>query len=108
MSRFIESLCATANGIGCTTGFVTGEPAQAVRHTWWQVHEQARRIAGGLLGFGLRPGARVAVLAALPERVAPAIQAVWFVGGSVTMLHQPTRAPTCGSGRKALAESFEC
>jgi fatty-acyl-CoA synthase len=39
---------------------------------------------------GLAPGAAVAVLAAEPVAIAPAAQAVWLCGGSVTMLHQPT------------------
>ena len=44
----------------------------------------------GLLDAGVRPGDAVAVLAADPALVAPAVQAVWLAGGSVTMLHQPT------------------
>lgn len=47
-------------------------------------------MAGALTGMGLRRGARVAVLACHPVDVAPAIQAVWLAGASVTMLHQPT------------------
>jgi fatty-acyl-CoA synthase len=91
LSLFIEMLQTSANGIGHSeTGLVTGEPARAVRNTWWQVHVQSRRMAGGLMSMGLRRGARVAVLACLPVEVAPAIQAVWLAGGSVTMLHQPT------------------
>ncbi len=39
---------------------------------------------------GLQPGTSVAVLAGEPALIAPAAQAVWLCGGSVTMLHQPT------------------
>jgi fatty-acyl-CoA synthase len=41
-------------------------------------------------GNGLRPGTSVAVLAGDPALIAPAAQAVWLAGASVTMLHQPT------------------
>ncbi|GAB3283836.1 fatty acyl-AMP ligase [Parasphingorhabdus pacifica] len=47
------------------------------------------RIAGGLVPE-VRPGDAVAVLAADPGLIAPAVQGVWLAGGSVTMLHQPT------------------
>jgi fatty-acyl-CoA synthase len=46
--------------------------------------------AGGSAAGGVRPGDAVAVLAVDPALVAPAVQAVWLCGGSVTMLHQPT------------------
>lgn len=71
-------------------GITTGEPGQPVRRTWAQVHRQARGIAAALVSGGVRPGDAVAVLAADPALVAPAVQAVWLCGGSVTMLHQPT------------------
>jgi fatty-acyl-CoA synthase len=68
----------------------TGEPRQPVRQTWAQVHDTARRMAADLLDGGLAPGTAVAVLAGEPAQIAPAAQAVWLAGGSVTMLHQPT------------------
>jgi fatty-acyl-CoA synthase len=37
-----------------------------------------------------RPPSSVGVLAGEPAAIAPAAQAVWLTGGSVTMLHQPT------------------
>src|SRR5580765_1868717 len=72
-------------------GMTTGEPKAPVRRTWPEVHETATRLAGGLRAAfdGRRPGA-VGVLAADPAVIAPAAQAVWLAGGSVTMLHQPT------------------
>ncbi|HEX3650014.1 MAG TPA: fatty acyl-AMP ligase [Pseudonocardiaceae bacterium] len=89
MSRFVDMLLA--NAATSTRGIVTGEPTEPVRRTWGQVSEQARRMAGALVAGGVRPGAAVAVLAADPALIAPAVQAVWLAGGSVTMLHQPTQ-----------------
>jgi fatty-acyl-CoA synthase len=88
MSRFLDTMLATAGT--SSRGLVTGEPGAPARQTWSQIHDQARRMAGALVAGGMRPGAAVAVLAAEPVRIAPAVQAVWLAGGSVTMLHQPT------------------
>ncbi|WP_329055109.1 fatty acyl-AMP ligase [Amycolatopsis sp. NBC_01488] len=90
MSRFVDTLVATAAGRGQQRGMVTGEPKEPVRRTWAEVHEEARRIAGGLVAGGFERGGAVAVLAAAPVLIAPTVQAVWLAGGSVTMLHQPT------------------
>ncbi|MBO0839518.1 MAG: fatty acyl-AMP ligase [Sciscionella sp.] len=94
MSRFIERLVDTART--SPRGIVVGEPRAPMRYPWSQVHARARTIAGALVdqhsdvgehGDGI--GA-VAILAGEPELIAPAAQAVWLAGGSVTMLHQPT------------------
>lgn len=90
MSRFVDTLVATASAGGRTRGLVTGEPGEPVRRTWAEVHEQARSAAGSLVAGGLAPADAVAVLAGAPALIAPAVQAVWLAGGSVTMLHQPT------------------
>lgn len=45
---------------------------------------------GSAAGPVVHPGDPVAVLAADPALIAPAVQGVWLAGGSVTMLHQPT------------------
>ncbi|HVK20775.1 MAG TPA: fatty acyl-AMP ligase, partial [Actinokineospora sp.] len=90
MSRFVDMMVATATTRGAARGITTGEPKAPVRHTWGQVHEQARRMAGALIEGGLTRHGAVAVLAAEPVTIAPAVQAVWLAGGSVTMLHQPT------------------
>ncbi|WP_326566288.1 fatty acyl-AMP ligase [Amycolatopsis rhabdoformis] len=90
MSRFVDTLVGTATGRGQQRGMVTGEPKEPVRRTWGEVHDQAKKIAGGLVASGLKPGSAVAVLAAAPVLIAPTVQAVWLAGGSVTMLHQPT------------------
>jgi fatty-acyl-CoA synthase len=83
-------LVATAKTRGAAKGMTTGEPSVPVRHTWAEVHEQATRMAGALTAGGLTKHGAVAVLAAEPVTIAPAVQAVWLAGGSVTMLHQPT------------------
>ncbi|WP_019814298.1 fatty acyl-AMP ligase [Saccharomonospora saliphila] len=90
MSRFVETMVATANAGGRQRGMVTGEPREPVRRTWFEVHQRARSLAGGLVSSGLEPGAAVAVLAGAPELIAPTVQGTWLAGGSVTMLHQPT------------------
>jgi fatty-acyl-CoA synthase len=88
MSRFVDRLVATA--AASDRGVTTGEPGNPVRTTWTEVHEQAKAIAGALVGHGLARGDAVAVLAAEPAAIGPAVHAVWLAGGSVTMLHQPT------------------
>ncbi|MGM1059821.1 fatty acyl-AMP ligase [Saccharothrix sp. Mg75] len=91
MSRFVDTMVATAAGAGGRSrGMTTGEPGAPVRRTWAEVHERATRVAGALVAGGVRPGASVAVLAGDPASIAPAVQAVWLAGGSTTMLHQPT------------------
>ncbi|HEX5406327.1 MAG TPA: fatty acyl-AMP ligase [Pseudonocardiaceae bacterium] len=89
MSRFVDMLLDTA--ASSARGIVTGEPKQSQRRTWGEVHQQAIGMAGALVrDTGMAPGSAVAVLAAEPAMIAPAVQAVWLAGGSVTMLHQPT------------------
>jgi len=90
MSRFVDKLVETANGGGRQRGVTTGEPNEPVHTTWAQIHEQARAMAGALVTSGLAKHDAVAVLAAEPAAIGPAVQAVWLAGGSVTMLHQPT------------------
>ena len=85
MSRFLAMLLDSA--ARSARGMTTGEPKAPFRRTWPEVHERARRMAGGL---DLAPGAAVGVLAGEPADIAPIAQAVWLRGGSVTMLHQPT------------------
>ena len=69
---------------------VTGEPHPPVRHTWREVHERARRMAGGLAAAGVGHGDAVGVLAGAPVEIAPTAQGLWMRGASLTMLHQPT------------------
>ena len=88
MSRFTEKMYRNARTV--TTGMVTGEPHEPVRHTWGEVHERARRIAGGLAAAGVGHGDAVGVLAGFPVEIAPTAQGLWMRGASLTMLHQPT------------------
>ena len=88
VSRFTEKMFQSA--MTCDKGMVTGEPVEPVRHTWREVHERARCIAGGLAEAGVGPGDAVGVLAGSPVEIAPAAQGLWMRGASLTMLHQPT------------------
>ncbi|KAA1248785.1 fatty acyl-AMP ligase [Mycobacterium simiae] len=88
MSKFTETMYDTAES--SSKGLVTGEPDCPVRHTWREVHERARRIAGGLATAGVSGGDAVPVLAGAPAEIAPAAQGIWMRGASLTMLHQPT------------------
>jgi fatty-acyl-CoA synthase len=73
-----------------TKGMVTGEPHQPVRHTWLEVYQRARQVAGGLAAAGVGHGDVVGVLAGEPVEIAPTAQGLWMRGASLTMLHQPT------------------
>ena len=88
MSRFTDKMYRNARNT--RTGMVTGEPHAPVRHTWSEVHEKARRIAGGLAAAGVGHGDAVGVLAGAPVEIAPTAQGLWMRGASLTMLHQPT------------------
>ncbi len=88
MSRFTDTMFA--NALSSSKGMVTGEPHDPVRHTWAEVHERARRVAGGLAAAGIGHGDTVAVLAGAPVEIAPTAQGLWMRGATLTMLHQPT------------------
>src|ERR1700756_1496565 len=88
LSTFTETMYGTAQS--SSKGLVTGEPSCPIRHTWGEVHERARRIAGGFATAGVGRGDAVPVLAGAPAEIAPTAQGVWMRGASLTMLHQPT------------------
>src|ERR1700744_1427663 len=88
VSRFTENMFRNAHQ--STRGMVTGEPPGPVRHPGLEVHERARRVAGGLAAAGVGHGDAVGVLAGFPVEIAPTAQALWMRGASLTMLHQPT------------------
>ena len=67
-----------------------GTVADPVRLTWREVHEQAKRMAGGLAATGVGRHGSIAVLAADAGDVAPLAQAIWLRGAALTMLQQPT------------------
>ena len=88
MSRFTENMFRRAHE--STKGMVTGDPHQPVRHTWLEVYQRARQVAGGLAAAGVGHGDVVGVLAGQPVEIAPTAQGLWMRGASLTMLHQPT------------------
>lgn len=88
MSKFTDEMYATA--ASSSQALVTGEPNAPRRQSWGEVHAIARRMAGALAASRIGPGDAIGVLAGMPADIAPACQAVWMRGGSVTMLHQPT------------------
>lgn len=88
MSRFTDEMYATARL--SERGLVTGEPDAPRRQGWGEIHRIARRMAGGLAAAGIGHGDAVGVLAGMPVDIAPACQAIWMRGASITMLHQPT------------------
>ncbi|NGP05348.1 fatty acyl-AMP ligase [Rhodococcus sp. 14C212] len=88
MSRFTDEMYETA--ARSPHALVTGEPDAPLRQTWGRIHEQARRMAGALAAAGIGHGDAVGILAGNPVDIAPACQAAWMRGASVTMLHQPT------------------
>jgi len=51
VSRFTQTMYDNAQS--SLKGMITGEPDAPVRHTWGQVHERSRRIAGGLAAGGV-------------------------------------------------------
>ncbi|MCZ4076450.1 fatty acyl-AMP ligase [Rhodococcus sp. H36-A4] len=88
MSKFTEEMFATAKS--SRRGLVTGEPDQPLRQSWGEIHQDARAMAGALAEAGIGHGDAIGVLAGQPVDIAPACQATWMRGSSVTMLHQPT------------------
>jgi fatty-acyl-CoA synthase len=67
-----------------------GTMAEPVRLTWDEVHQQAKRMAGGLAARGIGRKGSVAVLATDAADIAPLAQAAWLSRAAVTMLQQPT------------------
>ena len=63
-----EIIASAASSPRCLT---VGTVADPVRSTWCEVHEQAKRIAGGLADRGVGRHGSVAVLAADAGDVAP-------------------------------------
>lgn len=96
MSRFLATLLESATGPdGSARGMTTGSRANPCG-------VPGRRCTGRLAGSRTPCDAPATTVASPPVRrrgrgagrepaaIAPAAQAVWLCGGSVTMLHQPT------------------
>ncbi|MGF7121330.1 fatty acyl-AMP ligase [Rhodococcus sp. AG1013] len=88
MSKFTDEMYSTA--AASSQALITGEPDAPLRQEWGEVHAIARRMAGALADAGIEHGDAIGVLAGMPVDIAPACQATWMRGASVTMLHQPT------------------
>lgn len=88
MNRFMTALVESAR-YG-ERGLIAGNPDRLCKTTWTDIHQQARRVAGGLREAGVGHGDAVAVLVGAPKEIAPLVQGIWLAGASVTMLHQPT------------------
>ncbi|MBX7432669.1 fatty acyl-AMP ligase [Mycobacterium sp. Y57] len=71
-------------------GLTAGTIADPIRLSWSEVHDQAKRMAGGLAARGVGRHGSVAVLATDAADVAPLAQAVWLRRAALTMLQQPT------------------
>ena len=71
-------------------GLTAGTIADPIQLSWSEVHDQAKRIAGGLAARGVGRHGSVAVLATDAADVAPLAQAVWLRRAALTMLQQPT------------------
>ena len=82
-----EILASAATSPHCLTAGTVADP---LRLTWREVHEQARRMAGGLADRGVGRHGSIAVLAADAGDVAPLAQAIWLRRAALTMLQQPT------------------
>jgi len=88
MSIFTRELLASA--ASSPHGLTAGTVADPIRLSWSEVHDQAKRMAGGLAGRGVGRHGSVAVLATDAADVAPLAQAIWLRGAALTMLQQPT------------------
>jgi fatty-acyl-CoA synthase len=71
-------------------GLTAGTFADPIRLSWSEVHDQAKRMAGGLAARGIGRHGSVAVLAMDAADVAPLAQAIWLRRAALTMLQQPT------------------
>lgn len=88
MSELIRGIIHTA--ASSQRHLTVGTVADPVRLSWREVHDRARRMAGGLAAQRVGHHSTVVVLANDPEEVAPLTQAIWLRGAAVTMLQQPT------------------
>lgn len=59
--------------------------------TWGELHRDALAMAAVLQEKGIKPGDHVALLGPTTRSLVTAIQAVWFAGGSVSMMPIPMR-----------------
>ncbi|MFO8191403.1 MAG: AMP-binding protein [Bacillota bacterium] len=87
-------ICSAAEGSNTITfvGSAAGNAdAEDVTITWHRLHQDALAMAAVLQQKGIKPDDHVALLGATTRSLVTAIQAVWFAGGSVSMLPIPMR-----------------
>lgn len=88
MSMFTRGIIAAA--ASSPRHLTAGTVADPVRLTWREVHERAKRMAGGLATQGVGRHSSVAVLATDAADVVPLAQALWLGRAALTMLQLPT------------------
>ncbi|MEL6979993.1 MAG: long-chain-fatty-acid--CoA ligase [Pseudomonadota bacterium] len=59
----------------------------ARRRTWAELNERVSRLAAGLIGLGVEPGDRVAILALNSDRYTEYLFAVWWAGAVVVPMN---------------------
>lgn len=107
MNTVVEALVDNADSRATLT--VTGIDARSdTRHTWAELHDQARRMAGVLATCGIGPGSRVSLLGDTTAPLIAALQAVWLRGAAFTVLPLPgrtARQPYVTQLRRILADA---
>ncbi|SCF48812.1 fatty-acyl-CoA synthase [Micromonospora matsumotoense] len=107
MKTVVEALVANADPRATLT--VTGTDARSdTRHTWAELHDQARRMAGVLATHGIGPGSRVSLLGDTTAPLIAALRAVWLRGAAFTVLPLPGRTerqPYLAQLRRILADA---
>ncbi|MEM6109720.1 fatty acyl-AMP ligase [Mycobacterium sp. 050272] len=88
MSRFTDRIAKVA--ADSTLGLRFGTAGNLHFASWHDINQSAGKVAGRLAAEGVTRGARVGVLAANAEDVAPVVQGIWKLGAAMTMLQQPT------------------
>ena len=88
MSIFTREMLGSA--ASSPHGLTVGTVADPIWLSWGELHDHAKRMAGGLAARGVGRQGSVAVLAAGAADVAPLAQAVWLRRAALTVLQQPT------------------
>ena len=100
MSTVVDAI-ADEPGAGTLT--VIGTDGVATALDWAGLHRRARQIATLLGDRGLRRGCRVGLLTDIGIDLIATLQAVWLVGGAVTVLPVPVRGAGCADQVDAIA-----
>ncbi|MEU7995021.1 AMP-binding protein [Micromonospora sp. NPDC049060] len=107
MNTVVDALVGNAASRATLT--VTGIDARSdTCHTWAELHDQARRMAGVLATRGVGPGSRVSLLGDTTAALVAALRAVWLRGAAFTVLPLPGRTerqPHFAQLRRILADA---